>query len=105
MTISKKGSRSLIVDGVSYRWSVRPRPTYAQALCQGALIFAVVSDASPASTLVVSLDTLRPDNWLHAPGASVTPNVVSMAIREALARGWRPEQPGGPFTLQMPAAK
>lgn len=105
MTISKKGSRPLIVDGISYRWSVRPRPTYAQAICQGALTFAVVNDASPASTLVVSLDALRPDNWFHAPGASVTPNVVARAVREALAKGWRPGQPGRPFALQMSLAK
>ena len=103
MTIARKGSRLVHVDGVTYRWSLRPRPTYAQGL-GGALTFAVVDEASPGSTLVVTLDVARPDNWLGEPSASVTPATVERAIRKALSNGWRPGQNGGTFPLQMPAA-
>ena len=73
MTISVKGSRRITVDGVPYRWSVRARPTYTQAICQGPLTFAVVNEHAPGSTLVVTLDAMRPDNWLDGPSAVVTP--------------------------------
>ena len=30
MDMTQKGSRSIVVDGVCYRWMVRPKPTYMQ---------------------------------------------------------------------------
>ena len=104
MTIARKGSRPIIVDGVAYRWSVRPRPSYSQGLANGSLTFAVVTDEAPGSTLVVTLDVARPDNWMHEPSASITPATVEGAIRQALLHGWRPEQTGSAFPLQIHAA-
>ena len=104
MTNPRKGSRPLVVDGTPYRWSVRARPTHSQGICQSPLTFAVVNDQSPGSTLVVTLDAMRPDNWLQQPGASVTPKLVERAIRKALSEGWRAEQCGGAFALQFSAA-
>ena len=104
MTIPQKGSRPLTVDGVRYRWSVRSRPTYSQGIGQGPLSFAVVNDDAPGSTLVVTLDAMRPDNWLQEPSAVVTPKMVELAIRKALADGWHAAQGGGAFALQFSAA-
>jgi len=101
MTIARKGSRPIKVDGVTYRWSVRPRPTYSQGLAQSPLTFAVVSDESPGSTLVVTLDVARPDNWVLGRSTSVTPATVEGAIRQALLDGWCPEQIGSAFPLQI----
>lgn len=28
MTVARKGSRRIVVDGVQFRWKVRSRPTY-----------------------------------------------------------------------------
>ena len=47
VTIPRKGSRPLTVDGVPYRWSVRSRPTCSQGIGQSPLSFAVVSDDAP----------------------------------------------------------
>jgi hypothetical protein len=104
MTIPRKGSRRLTVDGVPYRWSVRPRPTYSQGIGQSPLSFAVVNDHAPGSTLVVTLDAMRPDNWLQEPSAVVTPNMVELAIRKALSEGWHAQQGGGAFALQFSVA-
>lgn len=101
MTIARKGSRPVNVDGVAYRWSVRPRPSYSQGLANGPLTFAVVTDEAPGSTLVVTLDVARPDNWMLEPSSSVTPATVERAIRQALLDGWRPEQSGSAFALQI----
>jgi len=104
MTIRRKGSRPLTVDGVPYRWSVRSRPTYSRGIGQSPLSFAVVSDDAPGATLVVILDATRPDNWLQEPGAVVAPKMVELAIRKALADGWHAKQSGGAFALRFSAA-
>jgi hypothetical protein len=103
MTIARKGSRPLVVDGVAYRWSVRSRPTYDQALGDSPLTIAVVNDESPGSTLVVSMDGPRPDNWMRAPGVQVTPATIERAIRKALSHGWRSAQNGSPVLIALTA--
>ena len=40
--MTQKGSRSIVVDGVSYRWMVRPKPTYIQEVFACPMTFAVV---------------------------------------------------------------
>jgi len=103
MTISRKGSRRVLVDGVPYRWTVRPSPSYSQALAQSPMSFAVVNESSPGSTLVVQMNGPRPDNWLKEPGITVTPSVVQQAVRSALARGWRATERGAPYILEFGA--
>ncbi len=34
MAIPKRGSRNIVVNGESYRWYMRRRPTYSQGLCE-----------------------------------------------------------------------
>lgn len=103
MTISRKGSRRVVVDAVPYRWTVRPSPGYAQALAQNPLSFAVANEASPGSTLIVQISGPRPANWLKEPGATVTPALVQQAVRSALARGWRATERGAPYILELAA--
>jgi hypothetical protein len=105
MAIAKKGSRRIVVDGVPFRWSVRPRPTYTQALAQGPLSFAVEMENSGHTTLVVTIDASRPDNWVLAQSSVVTPSLVERAIRQALNQGWRPTEKGSPYAIALSAAQ
>jgi hypothetical protein len=101
MAITKRGSRRIVVSGAHYRWTVRRKPSYGQALAESALTFAVELDAVNGSVLVVNTGTARPDNWLKAASSVVTPKVVELAIRAALSQGWRPDIKGKPIYLQM----
>jgi hypothetical protein len=105
MTIPKKGSRRIVVDDLPYRWAVRRKPTYAQALTEVGLTFAVVNETHPGTTLVIVLDDPRPDNWLDKQGASVLPSTVEQAIRKALLQGWRSADEGSPYVLHMQVAE
>jgi hypothetical protein len=99
MAIPKKGSRVITVDGVAYRWRIRRKPTYLQGLTHGALTFAVDLAQDPGSILVVTTDSVRPDNWVVLPGRAVRPVEVADTIRAALRQGWRPGQPGPAMRL------
>jgi hypothetical protein len=104
MALGKKGSRRIIVDGVTYRWRLRRRPTYSQALCWSPCTYAVEHADQPGSTLVVTTDHPHPSNWVTAQAVSVRPTDVADSIRMALARGWVPSSHGSPFLLNRSAA-
>jgi hypothetical protein len=99
MAIPRKGSRTVTIDGVRYRWRIRGKPTY----CEGAFAdpFSVaVERVEPPSRCVLLLkaDFPRPDNWLGHLSRSVTPRIISASIKDALAHGWQPERDGSAFT-------
>ena len=104
MTISRKGSYPIDVNGVTYRWSVSPRRAFEEELGNSSLTFVVVHAQLPASPLVVALDGARPDNLVLERSASVTPEIVDRAIRKALAQGWQRVQEDGVFHLNIPGA-
>jgi hypothetical protein len=99
MTLAVKGSRRITVDGVTYRWSVRRRPTYCQANGWSPLTFAVGHAEQPGPVLVVSMPCAHPGNWIGLPSQPVLPGTVASCIRQAVAAGWRPGQPGPAFKL------
>ncbi|MFI6690134.1 hypothetical protein [Streptomyces sp. NPDC050485] len=102
MALVKKGSRRIMVDGVTYRWMLRRRPTYSQALVWSSLTYAVEHADSPSGTiLVISTNQPHPSNWLVGPGSPVLPSDVADSIRTARANGWTPEKPGSPFHLDQ----
>ncbi|MFJ9752890.1 hypothetical protein [Streptomyces chartreusis] len=101
MALVKKGSRLITVDGISYRWRIRRKPTYSQALAWSPLTYAVELADSPGSTLVVTTNHPHPNSWmLESPGA-VVPSAVAESIRSARTRGWAPKSPGSPFHLDQ----
>ena len=102
MALAGKGTRRITVDGVEYRWRVRGRPTYSQAMGWTPLVYAVAHADEPGTTLVVTTDRARPDRVLGERGAPVLPSEVAAAVRRALERGWRPAKPGTPFRLAPP---
>ncbi|SMC85715.1 hypothetical protein SAMN05661093_02264 [Kibdelosporangium aridum] len=103
VTLVKKGSRYLDVDGVTYRWRLRGRPTYSQANAWWPLTFAVELADDPGTTLVVTTNQAHPSNWMGVPSRPVLPGHVARAVRTALAEGWQPANPGKPFMLDQSA--
>lgn len=99
MAIPKKGSRTVTVDGVRFRWRIRRQPTY----CEGAFAchFSIVVERSePPSRCVLLLKAAfpRPDNWLGHAAGTITPRMITASIKHALSNGWKPEQAGSAFT-------
>ncbi|WP_410607911.1 hypothetical protein [Amycolatopsis sp. lyj-109] len=96
MTLTRKGSRQITVDGTDYRWTVRRKPTYSQGL-GATMTFAVELADRSGATLVVDSGRPRPDNWLHLVTEPIRPAEVEEGVRAALARGFdftaRPTRP------------
>lgn len=100
MSLPRKGTRTLEVDGVRYRWLVRRKPTYGQAVGDSGLSVAVELE-HPGATMVVKLDANRPDAWVNSSEVSVTPADVVEFIRVGLGYGWDPSADGPTFILRF----
>ncbi|MQY32694.1 hypothetical protein SRB17_06480 [Streptomyces sp. RB17] len=99
MALPRKGARRIVVDRTTYRWRLRHRPTYAQAMAWTACTFAVEHAGTPGTTPAVTTGHAHPGNRLgHAP-VPVRPSDVAEAVRHALAKGWTPTNRGSPFRL------
>ncbi|MFD8118483.1 hypothetical protein [Streptomyces microflavus] len=101
MALVKKGSRHITVDGRIYRWRIRRRPTYCQALVWSPLTYAVEYAETPGTTLVVTTNQPHPSNWFDVPASPVLPAQVADTVRTARAHGWTPETPGPPFQFDQ----
>jgi hypothetical protein len=103
MTLARKGSRNILVDGVGYRWKVRHRPTYSQGLGSTRLSYVVEQAERSGSLLVVTVPWAHPGNWVGLESAAIRPAMVAEAIRAARAIGWHPTLPGPAFALANPS--
>ncbi|GHB80525.1 hypothetical protein GCM10010347_58860 [Streptomyces cirratus] len=103
MALVKRGSRLITVDGTTYRWRLRGRPTYDQGLVHSPLTYAAEHAETPGTILVIKTNQPHPSNWLGTQGSPVLPAQVADGIRTALAAGWTPENPGSPFYLDRSA--
>lgn len=103
MAIAKKGARRIVVDGVEYRWTVRPKPSYTQGSAWSPMTFAVEAVEQHGRTLVVSLPWAHTGNWMGAPTGAVRPAMVARAIQHALAEGWQPAARGSAHMLTLAA--
>jgi hypothetical protein len=101
VALTRKGSRQIIVDGDTYRWRIRHKPTYSQGNGWTPLTFAVEDAATPGTTLVVRTGQPHPSNWLGLPATPIHPADVARAIRIARARGWLPLANGSPFIVDL----
>jgi hypothetical protein len=99
MSIPKKGSRRVVVDDIEYRWRVRSRPTYDQALGDASLLLAIEQAGRRGAVLVVTLSQPHPSNWMLKPSEAVTPARVAEYIRKALSDGWCPAVSGAQFLM------
>jgi|GEM_PF-804408 len=98
MTLPKRGSRNIKVDGVQYRWRVRRRATYGQMLAETELNLAFGLPEGNGPDCVVNIGT-HPSNVRGLYGHAVTPRIVAWHIRTALQNGWQPNQPGPQFRV------
>src|SRR5690349_21287928 len=74
VALGAKGSRSIVVDGLPYRWKVRHKPSYAQLLGNSDLVFAVERSDISGQVLVVDTGQVRADAaLLPDSAAAVTP--------------------------------
>ncbi|MFF0721855.1 hypothetical protein [Micromonospora sp. NPDC003816] len=101
MTLAIKGSRRITVDGVTFRWAVRRRPTYCQANGWSPLTFVAEQAEQPGALLVASLPCAHPGNWFGMPSQPVLPRTVARGIRQALFTGWRSSRPGPAFKVLL----
>ena len=99
MTIPRKGTRRITVDGIAYNWRIRRRAT--RKMKGGGHLWLAVDRASPDAvrSLLVSLEHGHARNTVGQAGVSVTPRVVAELVRYGCDQGWVPEMSGPPFTL------
>lgn len=85
MSLARKGTRIITVDGRRYRWLVSaghdPNLAIVAELAEGA-----------AQRMVT---------WVHPRLSVITPSLVRRAIRHALDHGWRPGSRGGEVTYRV----
>ncbi|PIM74488.1 hypothetical protein CTU88_00565 [Streptomyces sp. JV178] len=103
MGLGRKGARRIVVGGTAYRWRLRRRPTYFQALAWTPCTFAVEQADARGSILVVTTAQPHPSNWFGREAHPVRPSDVAHAIELARNRGWTPTEPGSPFLLDLSA--
>lgn len=101
MALGRKGARNIVVNGATYRWRLRRRPTYSQALCWSPCTYAVEHAERPGSVLVVTTDQRHSGNWFGHQARPVLPSDVAHAIELALSRGWTSTASGSPFQLDL----
>lgn len=84
MTLPRKGSRTVVVDGTTYRWKLTPG---RRSVLDAITTVHAHKDTQPApSTLEVQVYRL------HA--TTITPAMVANFIKGAIARGWQPTGSG-----------
>jgi hypothetical protein len=102
MSLPRKGSRAITVDGHRYRWvAVYAKVTWCSAACP--LQITVQRDGGRGGQLLLarfSRSTGKDEagrEWVFPRyGAAVTPGVVADVIRAGRAAGWDPEACGRP---------
>lgn len=98
MTLKAKGSRSITVDDVRYRWRL--------GRGSGPLSFAVDSPGQAGSVLLARLSDCSRTNWCDdGEGLVVAPGLVAAVIRIALERGWQPGIRGREFRLEVQSSE
>ena len=77
MSLPRKKSRLITVDGVRYRWLVRETNAYPEA------ILYVELDTGPSNLLQLRY-------YAYPQHPAITPGSVESSIRDALHKGWDP---------------
>lgn len=102
MTIPKKGSRLITVNGVKYRWLIRKKATYSQVdYGIGFLHVAVDLNENPGTTLVIFSNHKHPNDFATEKIIAITPVIVSTWILEAINLGWQPNTKGRQFLVNI----
>jgi hypothetical protein len=100
MAIPKKGSRKIIVNEIEFRWRVRWKPTDSQAVCDSNMTAAIEFYENPQSVLSVEFPWVRYDAWFGVAEQPITPKIIEICIKNALAQGWKPNEKGKTFVIK-----
>ncbi|MGL5807086.1 MAG: hypothetical protein ACRC2R_04055 [Xenococcaceae cyanobacterium] len=129
MSIPKKGTRKITVEGESFIWLIRRQATNAQVdYLEGCIHVAVEHSDKPGSVLVIVTDRLHPQihNLVHSEFVPVqpqdeskkirvwrseknhsttitpvTPLDVKLWIKQAMQLGWLPKKSGITFKVKV----
>ncbi|BAY08342.1 hypothetical protein [Calothrix sp. NIES-2098] len=127
MSIPKKGTRKIIVDGEPFIWLIRRQATNCQAdYTDGHIHVAVEHATEHGSVLVIITDRLHPQGysltnsefvpiqpqdgvtevraWRIEPRyeiTPVTPKDVALWIKQAMQIGWLPKKSGITFEVRV----
>ena len=92
MTLSRKRSSPIHVDGIDYRWAVS-----ARTLSSPELMLLVIQPENDGQRLVVTV----PCDYLHESSgsdsfnyAAITPSLVRTVIAASISIGWSPTESG-----------
>lgn len=102
MSIPKKGTRKIVVDGEPSLWLIRRKATYTQECfdCRN-LHVAIEHAEKPGSVLVVITDRSHPQCWATNEVKPVTPSDAAQWIQKAVQLGWQPQLPGITFEVRI----
>src|SRR5579862_9144893 len=96
MAIPKKGSRRIVVDGVTYRWRIRKRGPIGQVDYTSRMSMAVEREGCKGAVLELSLPHPR-STWIASGPWEVLPSHVARYIRGAIQAGWQSDVAGKHF--------
>jgi hypothetical protein len=97
MTLPKKKSHPITVDGIMYRWCFSEKLDLETN--KHRLNVTVERAADPASKLLARGECETTSPCLD-PAVFILPRHVATMIKDALAKGWNPEKPGADFVLR-----
>jgi len=86
MTVTKKGLRSITVDGVELRWRFRLSPCGSPDCAQDPSHVIIVGDSREGEVAICYVPT---------GSGPVTPGRVAVTARAGMAAGWRPGEGAG----------
>jgi hypothetical protein len=103
VAVRKKGSRRIVVDGVTYQWRFPRRPTQSQEDgWPGVFVTATRADGLRASLLLAFPRRFHLSGPVgQDPPRPVLPSDVAAGIRAALAAGWVADTPGRQFVVRV----
>lgn len=100
MTISKKGSRKIIVSQEAFRWVISPS-------FKGIIVLTVQHEEVSGQIIRVYIESDINDFWVEFPHVEplnnkvITPAEVSTIIAEAIMKGWDPRKKGTPLSFNL----
>ena len=89
MSLARRTSRKIQVNGVEYRWAVSPDSGYMRLVIERADVAGQRVEAS-----FEYYDAVGPDGRNEGQRQSISPGVVREIIAHALLHGWHPDQRG-----------
>lgn len=97
MTMDRQDSRSITVDGESYRWLMKSRPSDQRKAAAAGFVVAIEHEAGDGQILAARFDLL------NLPGLEarvLSPKDIIRLVRAGLERGWMPRKEGPPLVIR-----